>query len=446
MPGKTRRTYRTWSSQGEVACVSAQTISASTSTAEEGFTRSLPNILLLADVPPCKGHAGTLNLLQLCDLLPYEKLRGFFIVNPDIGITIDAKYQSLPQKVLRKPRERQPRSLPGALGSLQCFVQECHTELRTVPRLAKDLEEFMQRHDCELVWCVIQGQTMIRIAREIQLRTRLPMVTQVWDPPEWWLRENMVDGWSQQRVLSTFAEVIRDSRACAAASWAMADDYCKLYQCNALPVIAGLDARLAKEPKESLNDSDTLIIGCAGQIYALAEWDSLIATLDAVKWRIEGRRVIVRVLGPGNYFWSRTPRHVEFLGMREQAETIDILSTCDICYCPYWLNPVFEKEARHSFPSKLTSYLASGRPVLFHGPEYASPARFLKKHDAGLILSGSYKSEILNALERLVFDRERYLELTTNGSRAFHTYLTAAQMRGQFFRCLDLAVATGPST
>lgn len=418
--------------------VSAQVVIDTVVKTEGGKSTPFPNILLLSDAPPCKGYPGTLNLLQMCNQLPHDRLRGFFVVNPEIGVTIDEHYRDIPQMLIKKPQERL-RSLPGKLGTLQCFLKERYTEAVTIPPITRSIEEFIRTHNCELIWCVIQGQTIIRIARELQLHTNIKMVTQVWDPPEWWLRSNLVDSRSQRRILALFDEVIENSNACAAAGWAMAEDYAKRYGVAALPVIAGLAANLAKAPKTKLNDSDTFVIGYAGQIYAWEEWNCLMATLDAVNWRIDNRRVIVRLMGQGHPFWSMTPKHIEYLGMREQAEVLEILSTCDILYCPYWLTPMFEKEARHSFPSKLTTYLATGRPVLFHGPGYASPARFLKEQNAGLLCTSLYKSELLNTLQRFVFDEELYASLATNGNKAFHSYLTADCMQEQFAKCLEIA-------
>ena len=61
------------------------------------------------------------------------------------------------------------------------------------------------------------------------------------------------------------------------------------------------------------------------------------------------------------------------------------LRTADLLYCPYWFDPGFERPCRLSFPSKLSTYLKTGVPVLFHGPEYASPRIFLEQNDAAYI-------------------------------------------------------------
>jgi glycosyltransferase involved in cell wall biosynthesis len=127
---------------------------------------------------------------------------------------------------------------------------------------------------------------------------------------------------------------------------------------------------------------------------------------------------------------------IEFLGWHSQVETIELLSEADILYCPYWFDPVFVTEARLCFPSKLITYLAAGRPVLFHGPSYASPARFLKEHNAALFCHSLVPSEVAAALQLLVLDKDLYRQTADNGRKAFEEHLTLAAAKKSFFEFL----------
>jgi glycosyltransferase involved in cell wall biosynthesis len=103
-----------------------------------------------------------------------------------------------------------------------------------------------------------------------------------------------------------------------------------------------------------------------------------------------------------------------------------------VLYCPYWFDSNFKDEAKLSFPSKLTTYLAAGRPVFFHGPEYSSPARFLRENEAGLCCYSLSTEEIIKTLTKLVSDKRQYMMLSQNGSVAFKEYLTLESMRRSF--------------
>jgi glycosyltransferase involved in cell wall biosynthesis len=196
---------------------------------------------------------------------------------------------------------------------------------------------------------------------------------------------------------------------------------------------------VALPPATSLHESNELIIGLAGQIYSVEEWNALIAVLDSVGWKIAGREVKIRLLGRYASLYAKSKMRVEFLGWASQLETIKLMSEADILYCPYWFDPVFESEARLSFPSKLTTYLAAGRPVLFHGPAYASPGRFLQENKAGVCCNSLENGDIINAIESLVSKPDLYTELALNGRIAFDKYLTLTSMKAKFYEFLGIS-------
>ena len=115
-----------------------------------------------------------------------------------------------------------------------------------------------------------------------------------------------------------------------------------------------------------------------------------------------------------------------------------LLSEADLLYCPYWFDPVFETEARLSFASKLTTYFAAGRPVLFHGPDYAAPAAFLKENDAGFICNSNNQPRIIDALNTLAADEELCFRLASNARLAFDKHLTLDTLRSKFAEFLGV--------
>src|SRR5262249_42607238 len=156
----------------------------------------------------------------------------------------------------------------------------------------------------------------------------------------------------------------------AAASDAMAVTYSERYGANAVPMLPFLPDHCGV-PHRVLPERDHLAIGIAGQIYASQEVDSLMKALDSLDWPIKGQRVVVVYLGSNSIdHWHPSARIVR-VGWLPEHECLRLLNQMDLLYCPYWFDPLFREEASFSFPSKLVSYLAAGRPVLFHGPDYA---------------------------------------------------------------------------
>lgn len=395
-------------------------------------------ILLLSDIPPCKDYTGGLFLDQLCRLLPEGSLACFATVNPHLHARLSPDLDWIPIEYYEKPNEMAGRPLPRQLGGISAFAQESYHTLVKNRKIVKRAVEFGRRFGADTIWCLLEGQTMMQTALPIAEGLGARLRTQVMDPPYFWLREHRLDRVSAARILRRFDQALRASVTCAAASWAMAEQYQLDYGTRAVPVVPGFDLKRALPPSTALGSGSEFSIGLAGQTYAIKEWQALIRALSSVDWRIHGRDVKIRLLGRETQLRTDSRMRVEFLGWNSQAETLRILSETDVLYCPYWFDPKFEVDARLCFPAKLTTYFAAGRPVLFHGPEYASPARFLCENDAGSLCHSLEPSEIIAALDRLASDADYYARLTLNGRAALESHLSLASLRRNFARFLDV--------
>ena len=158
----------------------------------------------------------------------------------------------------------------------------------------------------------------------------------------------------------------------------------------------------------------------AGQFYAVDGWLALCETLNACGWQVRGRRVVLSVLGSSPPPNSIPVEHVRYHGWLEQSDAIALLAQkCDLLYCPYPFSAEMEEVARLSFPSKVVIYLAAGRPILFHGPEYSSPYNYLLEKEAGLLCGSMEPAVIEEALLRITDEPELYRRLSEAGHRAF---------------------------
>ena len=90
------------------------------------------------------------------------------------------------------------------------------------------------------------------------------------------------------------------------------------------------------------------------------------------------------------------------------------LTRADVLYLPLPIEPRFDSFTRYSLSTKLITYLGSGIPILYHGPDDSAAALLLNQHDAAIcsssteprmlartIISGLERSELVaaNALE-----------------------------------------------
>lgn len=362
-------------------------------------------------------------------------------LDPDISM----EAARIPFGFSRKPREQWRISGGPQSGALP-LLMETYTGCVAIPKLVREIVAFGREFRTEVLWCILQGQTMIRLAMPVARKLGVVLRSEVWDPPVWWLRAKRVDRLSRMSVLRKFASTLENSASCATASWAMAEEYSRLYQTITVPLLPSLDVTAALVPADEIHSGGDFVIGMAGQLYANDEWQSLIAALDSVNWKILDRNVRIALLGRSASLRAKNRSNIEFLGWRSQADTIQILSEADVLYCPYWFDPLFESEARLSFPSKLTTYFAAGRPVCFHGPRYASPAKFITQYNAGVCCHSLVATDIVQMLTRLVSDKQLYAQVAQNGRKAFEEKLTLSCLRASFseFLKVDKRLFTAP--
>jgi glycosyltransferase involved in cell wall biosynthesis len=406
-------------------------------------------ILLLTDMPPCRNFTAGLVLERLVSFLQPNELALCAVINPALHPEIPRELDSVPRLLLRKPLEAAARVIPGSvpshriprilrtLSGFPAFIFELVQAARVRYLLLPRIATFAREQGVDAIWVVLQGQTMIRLAKQLSEKLGLPLLTQVWDPFEWWLRANRVDLMTQRRLLATFDSVIRHSRGCAAASWAMAEAYKKKYSIHSVPVIAGLPAELAYPPADEPHRREEFVIGMAGQFYSQAEWACLICALDSVNWRLSGRSVKVRVLGGGFQAYSQRPTNFEYLGWHSQGDAIRLLADTDLLYMPYWFSEEFRIESSLSFPSKLVTYFAAGRPVFCHAPGYASPARYIREHEAGYCCESLDPPAVVGLLNEVLTDDLRYGRYAKHGSACLKRDFTLSRMQESFFDFLS---------
>ena len=84
-----------------------------------------------------------------------------------------------------------------------------------------------------------------------------------------------------------------------------------------------------------------------------------------------------------------------------EAEAIPILGQCDFVYAMY----PFEEKCRvfrgTSFPTKLSTYVQSQRPIFAHTPEDSTLADFVLTHELGIVCSALHPHEVARDVARI---------------------------------------------
>ena len=394
-------------------------------------------ILLLSPIPPCSNYSGGLVLKHLARFLPQGSLVCVAVMNKYLKPQIPGDLQWIPTKYIVKPHESWP-DFGFRIGHAISFLGETYIQTLILKRIANEINDFGRKRKVDCLWSVLDGTTTIRLAVQVAKKLRVPMLTEIWDPPEWYNKINNLDPINTYTLFKNFGTARRLSKKLAAASIPMAKRYHQKYGVNAIPFFPWLDRQSVFEPATKIHSRKEFIIGVAGQIYSIAGWNALVEALRQVDWLIGDKEIKIRVLGNWIHLQTSYKMSIEYLGYRTQQETVELMNDCDLLYCPYWFERHLTQVARLSFPSKLTTYLASGRPVFYHGHSYASPGVFLKKNKAALLCHTLNCHEIIQLLKSIISDQKLYASLARNGHLAFKNHMTFDILHQKFAEFLEV--------
>ncbi|HJD63222.1 MAG TPA: glycosyltransferase [Rickettsia endosymbiont of Degeeriella rufa] len=395
-------------------------------------------ILLLTDIPPCDNYTAGLVLKPLVKFLPLDQIVICTVSHSSLEFKIPEELDKIPHLKLFKPSESITRFKGKKIKTFISYGIELLRALKVKYFLLPKIINFAKKHKVDTIWIILQGQTIVRLARPLAKKLPVPLYTQVWDHFEWRLRSHYIDKYTSKRLLEEFNEVLKYSTCCATASWGMSKEYEAKYNIQTIPIVASLPKELAKSPANaSHEDRDVFIIAIAGQLYAQDAWMSFINALNEANWIIGEKRILVRIIGRSEVSTQKS-ENFEYLGWRPQEEAITLLSDSDLLYLPYWFSEEFYKESSTSFPGKLVTYFAAGRPVFCHAPDYSSPSKYIANNNAGYLCNSLVTDNIIYELEKAITDRASYKQFAKNGHDCFLQDFTLECMRDRFLKFLKL--------
>jgi hypothetical protein len=261
------------------------------------------------------------------------------------------------------------------------------------------------------------------------------LITTVWDPPSYKLRQFGLGHRMRHALMRKFDSTVRHAIACGTASEPMRDLYGRLYGTRAVTMILG-----APRP-QALAEPDPegpFRLGFAGNLYAKKEFDALYTALDRANWTIEGREVSLELFGDHSWLAATAPEHIRSHAWMDPEDLVRRLSACHATYLPYWFSRRRREVVEVSFPGKLAFYAAARAPVLFHGPPYASPVRFLERFRFGRVCATLDPASIQSSLAAMIRDDDWRLRARKACEEAYDAELSATVFRSRFAELLDV--------
>ena len=388
--------------------------------------------LLLTQTTPGPQGVGGIILKELSGLFAKQTLCTFLVVKPWQNVTLPEEFSDAEVKFGTAKYERASQ-IPSprvwhAVGAVQrSFLFRRHCE-----RLVNEAVEFASAEDVNAVWAVLDAPTSIALAEPVARALGVPLYCMVWDDIEHNVRYFRLDRLAANKARSNFSSALRAASGVAVIGETMQAEYQSRYGVSSVVVRHGIDESLLKPVGVEPQSGSVLRIGFAGTVSARSAFSNFLKGLDERGWHIGDRTVHLILVGHRFDLSTNRAAHIEYLGWRSNAETIELLSSCDVNYLPQPFEPEMSSFSRLSFPTKLTTYLAAGRPVLLHAPDGASLPRFFKEYAFGAWCKQLSGETVTSMMEELVSDDAKLSRAADAVERARRSVLSRKVFLQQF--------------
>lgn len=393
-------------------------------------------LLLLTGTAPSPTGVGGIILHDLAGFLPSGMLSVVHLDDADGQGRDESTANGDPMRIVPVPFQRRPESRWGRPGRALDRLRMARANRRALAAGLRACVEYAQARRIDEVWAVLDTPVSIALAQPVADALGVPLRVTVWDDVEHNVGYFKLDRLTAQRCRASFAKAIHRACSVAVIGETMQAEYQRRYRQQGVILRHGAEQPTSSGPAAA--DREGLRIGFAGSVSARSAFDCLLAALDRLQWRVDGHEVTLVLMGQRFDVRSNVPRRIECLGYRSVEATVALLSECTINYLPQPFEAGWRPFAELSFPSKLTTYLAAGAPILLHAPAYASLPKFFEQHPFGALATELDAAALADALETLCIDRQRRAAARHAGSTALAEAFSVERFRADFARFLDL--------
>lgn len=269
-------------------------------------------------------------------------------------------------------------------------------------RFKRELRQICIREDVSAIHAIPHGLSFW-YAFEVAEELGLPYYLNVHDELAYNLRGYSILPFTQEKL----ADVWPQATGRIVISEAMGAEYCRRYGDRPYEIIT--DGLNSVAPAPRRRPLDSLRVYFMGSIHMSYEsnFDALFRALS----RLHGDGVFDTVsltTRPGFSFPVDTrgvPLDVRPWGTQEDINRD--LDTADVLYFPLPFEPEYAPFVRYSLSTKLVTYLGTGLPILYHGPEQAAAGQLLAQHEAALQTNSLDPDQMARRMERLPATRNR---------------------------------------
>jgi len=344
-------------------------------------------ILLVATTPPGEMSCGGAYLRTLCEILPRERIVCHVITWPhrfkkaaDM-MWLPVVFAGIPELPPRWPKYFAWMTKWKHHAYLKAWRRFRKKEVRN---LAVGIAETARRFDVTTILAVLNHPLLFAAVGEAARRADCRLICNVLDQPEYLVRNLGLRPWMRRALLRDAQQTLASAKGIGAASPHTSLVYGQRYGVRSEWVPHSIPRAQQQQSRERPFQSDRLSIGFCGSLYAREEWSVFLDCMIRSGWTIGGRKVSLTL------FTKRLPKGVTadmpvyHRGWTTQQESVQALAGLYVAYLPYWFNERYREEVLFAFPSKLTTYLAAGLPLLHHGPAESSISQFMLRYPVGM--------------------------------------------------------------
>jgi glycosyltransferase involved in cell wall biosynthesis len=262
-------------------------------------------------------------------------------------------------------------------------------------RLSPALESWIETFRPELLYTILGTIGMMELVEAIRRRFALPLVVHFMDDwPAALYRGGLLSALPRARMERRLRGLIDAATTRLAIGESMAAAFAQRYGAPFVPFQNALDMTALLKLAMSRPARDPARILYVGSIFENAQLQSLIDAAHAVaSLAAAGRRVKLEIRSPG-FLAERFRSRLEISPAVRLGDAIAdddaffaAIREADLLLLPVNFDEDSVRFIRHSMPTKLPAYLASGTPVLVYGPRAVEQVAYAAREGWGEIVS-----------------------------------------------------------
>jgi hypothetical protein len=211
----------------------------------------------------------------------------------------------------------------------------------------------------------------------------------------------------------------------------MGREYCRRYGERPYSVITDGVGATPDGPRPRPDGRFRIYFGGAKHLSYDPNFRALLEALRIV--RIEDPAFDVSLTSRGSAVEGGSDLHLVVLPWAADAEVARDLDTADLLYLPLPFDREHEGLCRFSLPTKMVTYLGSGVPILYHGPDNAAAGRLLAEHRAAIFCHSLDPCVLAAAIRQA---ERAPSEVVRNALRLVELHFRLGHLRHQFWSVL----------